>query len=818
MLGWINDCAEKLIIHKFGLEAWHTVKSKAKCYVEDGGFLKLESYSDQSTIDLVVAASEVSGLTVDQVLEALGEFWAPYVAGEGYENLLWCQGSTFKDWLTNINAIHSHLQTTFPNKMTMPEFWVEMDDHDESIILYYLSSRGNLLAPIAEGIVKSVAKTEFELNIIFEKLTTQGVDGAKVTSWRITTEDPLDMYKLTQKKSCYGEIHPVSEIKCPFTGVVYTTPSEFNVESHEESRLKTANSCPVTGVTFSEEARGPMQSCEINTSADLMAEKDFMTHIEEEEDEPKFSRRTSFSDQSLSTSVTKSYSSTTSDPNGGLSARVTKKLFPYHITLGPDLCILQVGKALPKLLNVYEDDLLGMPASQIFEIQKPAAAVWSSSWLRKLEDQSLTVKPTMSAAQKLVFKGSAVRLNDRKAADWIVILCPDANNLDELRDMELTLSDLPVHGSHRDAVFLREHLSSQMNDALKMEKLSKSLQKEKKLLESLLPEHAAEGLRMGRSVEPRLHNNVTVFFSDIVGFTNICDQIFPWEVINMLNQLYCIMDCLAMKFNLFKVETIGDAYVCCSGLPDSDENHARNVANFALAVSHCCGLVKSPMDGKPIQLRIGIHSGSCASGVVGVTNPRYCVFGDTINTTARHESTGEAGKVHCSEVTRKELERKAPELFAFEDRGLIEMKGKGQQNTHWLYASEMNEFANQTGLKALVDLVKKDLTKMESFKAEDTVRSDTQDFLHGSESPLYSPRKHIVRRVSATLTETSTNSESSDGNDDMHSLRIAPDLLEKSPSTKHIHSVSLVHDLSEREVISLLSPSLELTRKNFYFM
>jgi guanylate cyclase soluble subunit beta len=183
MLGWINDCAEKLVIDKFGLEAWHTVKLKAKCFVEDGGFLKLESYSDQSTIDLVAAASEVSGLTFDEVLEALGEFWAPYVAGEGYENLLWCQGSTLKDWLTNINAIHSHLQTTFPNKMTMPEFWVEMDEHDESIILYYLSSRGNYLAPIAKGIVKCVAKAEFDLDIIFDKLTSQGVNGAKVTRY-----------------------------------------------------------------------------------------------------------------------------------------------------------------------------------------------------------------------------------------------------------------------------------------------------------------------------------------------------------------------------------------------------------------------------------------------------------------------------------------------------------------------------------------------------------------------------------------------------------------------------------------------------------
>ena len=310
-----------------------------------------------------------------------------------------------------------------------------------------------------------------------------------------------------------------------------------------------------------------------------------------------------------------------------------------------------------------------------------------------------------------------------------------------------------------------------------------------------------------------------MFFSDIVGFTSICDQIFPWEVINMLNQLYCIMDCLAMKFNLFKVETIGDAYVCCSGLPDNDENHARNVANFALAVNHCCRLVKSPVDGAPIQLRVGIHSGSCASGVVGVTNPRYCVFGDTVNTAARHESTGKAGMVHCSDVTRKELESKVPELFVLEDRGLVEMKGKGKQVTHWLFASDMNEFANRNGLKALEELVKKDLAKMESFKAEDTIRSDTQDYLNGLESPRYSPKKHIVRRVSAALTERSSDTEFSDGYDEVPAIRIAPDFLENSPSKRHVKSgFAPIEDLSEREVISLLSPSLELTSKNLYFL
>jgi guanylate cyclase soluble subunit beta len=114
MLGWINDCVENLVITTFGLEAWHAVKEKAGCDVKDGGFIKLGHYSDKSTVELVQAAADVSGLTVPQVFEAFGKFFVPYINNEGYEDLLCCQGSTLKDWMANINAIHVHLQTTFP--------------------------------------------------------------------------------------------------------------------------------------------------------------------------------------------------------------------------------------------------------------------------------------------------------------------------------------------------------------------------------------------------------------------------------------------------------------------------------------------------------------------------------------------------------------------------------------------------------------------------------------------------------------------------------------------------------------------------------
>lgn len=138
-------------------------------------------------------------------------------------------------------------------------------------------------------------------------------------------------------------------------------------------------------------------------------------------------------------------------------------------------------------------------------------------------------------------------------------------------------------------------------------------------------------------------------------------------------------------------------------MPQDDANHAINVANFAIAVHHCCKHVVPPLEsGCPIQLRTGIHSGECSSGVVGTKNARYCVFGDTVNTTARHEGSGEAGKIHCSAVTAQELRTRANEQFSLKQReGLVEMKGKGKLTTFWLQGCEENDCTNSQALQQL---------------------------------------------------------------------------------------------------------------------
>ena len=752
MLGYINDCMEKLVVNEYGLDGWHAVKKHAGIeHIPDGGFVKLEPYSDEITQSVIQAASWLANISEAEIVYEVGKFFAHSLMEEGYGNLLCSQGSTLKDWCVNINAVHQHLQTTFPNSIQMPEFWCQKNQNS-SLTLYYYSSRGNYLAPLAVGLIEEVASFHFDLDIVMEMLTKQGIDGSKFTSWMVTTRNSQDLWKLchvsNSPKATRNDTSNAATnndtpamMKCPFTGTAMTKkPEDVNTDTVMKDGAEQSNMEQTTRPTSTTMTQHPLRK-NGNSSGESIGS--VFTH--------KVSN-----DGMMTNAMTKA-----TLPPGTLDEKTVGKLFPYHIMIDDEFCIIQVGPQLCQVLETTADILYTYEIDEVFDFLKPRPAKWTRSWLRKLEDagQEFVLEPKLSSApEELTFKGTLIFMNNNNgegedgpnklSRDYTVmmILCPDAKNLDELQAMNLTLSDLPAHGSYRDSVFLREHLSRQMNNAAKMEKLSNTLQTEKELLEQLLPHHAAEGLRHGKRIEPMLHNNVTMFFSDIVGFTQICKTIRPWEVINMLNQLYGIMDHLAKKYNLFKVETIGDAYVCCSGLPESDPNHATNVANFAVAIAKHSSMISSPLDGSPLQLRIGVHTGACASGIVGVTNPRYCVFGDTVNTTARHESTGEPGKVHCSLTTMIELMQRAPGQFHLISRGLVEMKGRGEQPTYWLEAADSNPCTGVEGMKQLdEELIQKfaDIGDMDDDQSKMSAR-------HVIASPGASMREQLIIKSKST--------------------------------------------------------------------
>ncbi|CAH0390267.1 unnamed protein product [Bemisia tabaci] len=224
-----------------------------------------------------------------------------------------------------------------------------------------------------------------------------------------------------------------------------------------------------------------------------------------------------------------------------------------------------------------------------------------------------------------------------------------------------------------------EYLVSVRTAALNEEK-----KKTEALLNKMLPPSVAEQLIQGKEVKPEGFDCVTIFFSDIQGFTEMCAQSTPLEVVKFLNCLYSCFDEIIDHFLVYKVETIGDAYMVASGLPIRNGNfHAAEIATMALDLLEEVKAFK--IEHRPddkLQLRMGIHSGPVCAGVVGQKMPRYCLFGDTVNTASRMESNSEPLKIHCSNETKELL--KALGGYLLEKRGEIEMKGKGLVTTHYL--------------------------------------------------------------------------------------------------------------------------------------
>uniref|UniRef100_A0A8C5GXG3 Guanylate cyclase n=1 Tax=Gouania willdenowi TaxID=441366 RepID=A0A8C5GXG3_GOUWI len=201
----------------------------------------------------------------------------------------------------------------------------------------------------------------------------------------------------------------------------------------------------------------------------------------------------------------------------------------------------------------------------------------------------------------------------------------------------------------------------------------------------LLPGPVVKSLKESGVVEPELYDEVTIYFSDIVGFTTLSQYSTPMEVVDMLNDIYKGFDSIVDHHDVYKVETIGDAYMVASGLPRRNGNrHAVDICRMALDILAFMGTFQlRHLPGIPVWIRIGVHSGPCAAGVVGLKMPRYCVFGDTVNTASRMESTGHPLRIHVSEPTINILER-TDCMFEYEMRGETYLKGKGAEITYWL--------------------------------------------------------------------------------------------------------------------------------------
>jgi class 3 adenylate cyclase len=204
-------------------------------------------------------------------------------------------------------------------------------------------------------------------------------------------------------------------------------------------------------------------------------------------------------------------------------------------------------------------------------------------------------------------------------------------------------------------------------------------EKSELLLLNILPKPIAERLKQGESIIADSFVEVTVLFADIVGFTSLSTHMLATELIVLLNEIFCAFDQLANYHDLEKIKTIGDAYMVVGGLPTPRSDHAEAIAEMALDIQSVIAQFKADND-KSLSMRIGVHTGPVVAGVIGKQKFSYDLWGDTVNIAHRMESHGLSGHIQVTATTYERLRDK----YLFEERGMIEVKGKGEMMTYFL--------------------------------------------------------------------------------------------------------------------------------------
>jgi adenylate cyclase len=285
--------------------------------------------------------------------------------------------------------------------------------------------------------------------------------------------------------------------------------------------------------------------------------------------------------------------------------------------------------------------------------------------------------------------GALMILGTRQSTPWFMLFTLLAGLSWRLNYMFVGNS-LPIPAHIKDTFFLMNimgvacilyavmrYFQSQKERTL--HELSLEQARSEKLLLNILPKSIADRLKDNDMRIADSHEEVTILFADIVGFTKMTAAMPPAELVDLLSQLFSRFDSLADQHGLEKIKTIGDGYMVVGGAPVAREDHATVIAQLALEMQH--ELISfNEQTGRNFQIRIGISSGPVVAGVIGTSKFAYDIWGDPVNMASRMEKTGLPGSIQVSEITYQLIKAN----HKLESRGPIEIKGKGEVNTYLL--------------------------------------------------------------------------------------------------------------------------------------
>ncbi|MEQ8957293.1 MAG: adenylate/guanylate cyclase domain-containing protein, partial [Coleofasciculus sp. C2-GNP5-27] len=215
--------------------------------------------------------------------------------------------------------------------------------------------------------------------------------------------------------------------------------------------------------------------------------------------------------------------------------------------------------------------------------------------------------------------------------------------------------------------------------------LTRARKRAELLLLNILPQPVAEVLKRGQRTIAESFKGVTIMFADLVNFTKFSTQTSPTELVELLNQIFSKFDRLVEEHGVEKIKTIGDAYMVAAGLPRRRLDHAQAIAQMALEMQRAIAEFNHET-GENFRLRIGINSGPVVAGVIGIKKFSYDLWGDTVNTASRMESHGLPGRIQVTQATYELLK----DEYEFEERGVIQIKGKGDMTTYWLRGKKIS--------------------------------------------------------------------------------------------------------------------------------
>lgn len=276
----------------------------------------------------------------------------------------------------------------------------------------------------------------------------------------------------------------------------------------------------------------------------------------------------------------------------------------------------------------------------------------------------------------------------------------------KLKETELKRQKIIRNGTAIFGILLLILVAGLYNRYRYTHRTNKIIEKEKErsdeLLLNILPHETAEELKTNGKATPKYYESASVLFTDFQGFTKIAEQLSPQELVEELNECFSAFDVIINKYKLEKIKTIGDSYMCASGLPSKMPDNALEMVKAALEIRdfmldhHQERIDKGH---KTWDLRIGVHTGPVIAGVVGKNKFAYDIWGDTVNTASRMETSGVAGEVNISGATYEQVK----DYFICTHRGKIRAKNKGEVDMYLVerYREDFQRVSTETNIESV---------------------------------------------------------------------------------------------------------------------